>query len=90
MRHGVSIEREYWIAAPVVPMAEASLFVPRSGGGATPGMKAKSAGICSMPPPPITASTTPAKKAAAASAAQTNTTALSGSKVARPPGGAHQ
>ena len=58
--HGVVVERAYWIAAPVVPMAEAAnLSVPRSGGGATPGRKANSAGSCTMPPPPITASTTP-------------------------------
>src|SRR6185503_877021 len=81
-RHGVSVERAYWIAAPVVPMAEANLLVPSSGGGATPGMKAKSAGSCTIPPPPITASTTPAPNAAAPSAAQISSVPLSGSTVA--------
>jgi hypothetical protein len=33
---GVAVERAYWIAAPVVPIAEASLLVPSSGGGRDP------------------------------------------------------
>ena len=81
--HGVAVERAYWIAAPVVPMADASLLVPSSGGGATPGINANSAGSCTMPPPPITASTTPAPNAAAPSAVQISNVPVSSSKLSR-------